>query len=49
MIGLDFKQSQGDHTLFIKHSEIGGVTVLLMYVNDIIITSDDEKEQQLLG
>lgn len=23
MIGLDFKQNQGDHTLFIKHSKRG--------------------------
>lgn len=44
MIGLAFKQSQGDHTLFIKHSETGGVTFLLVYVDDIIVTGDDEKE-----
>ena len=45
MVGLGFKQSQGDHTLFVKHSETGGVTVLLVYVDDIIVTSDDEEEQ----
>ncbi|XP_017413067.1 uncharacterized mitochondrial protein AtMg00810-like [Vigna angularis] len=49
MISLGFKQSQGDHTLFIKHSKSGRVTVLLVYVDDIIITCDDEEEQQLLG
>jgi len=49
MIGLGFKQSQGDHTLFIKHSKSRGVTVLLVYVDDIIVTGDDEEEQQLLG
>lgn len=48
IIGLDFKQSQGDHTLFIRHSETEGVTVLLVYVNDIIVTGNDEEEQQLL-
>jgi len=49
MVGLGFKQSQGDHTLFVKHSETGGVTVLLLYVDDIIVTGDVEEEQNLLG
>jgi hypothetical protein len=49
MVGLSFKQSQGDHTLFVKHSETGGVTVLLVYVDDIIVIGDDEDEQKLLG
>ena len=40
-----YKQSQGDHTLFIKHSAAGGVTVLLVYVNDIIVTGNDEREK----
>jgi len=49
MVCLGFKQSQGDHTLFVKHSELGGVTVLLVYVDDITVTGDDEEEQQLLS
>ncbi|CAJ2640143.1 unnamed protein product [Trifolium pratense] len=49
MVGLGFKQSQGDHTLFVKHSKSGGVTVLLVYVDDIIVTGDDEEEQQMLS
>ena len=40
-----YKQSQGDHTLFIKHSTTGGVTTLLVYVNDIIVTVNDEREK----
>ncbi|RVX23271.1 Retrovirus-related Pol polyprotein from transposon RE1 [Vitis vinifera] len=40
-----YKQSQGDHTLFIKHSAIGGVTALLVYVDDIIVTGNDEREK----
>jgi len=28
-VGLGFKQSQGDHTLLLKHSKTGGVTMLL--------------------
>lgn len=48
MIGLGFKQSQGDHILCIKHFETGGVTVLLVYVDDIIVTGNDEKGHHLL-
>ena len=40
-----YKQSQGDHTLFIKHSAAGGVTALLVYVNDSIVTRNDEREK----
>ena len=40
-----YKQSQGDHTLFIKHSTTGGVTALLVYVDDIIVTGNDEREK----
>ncbi|XP_052888009.1 uncharacterized protein LOC128296616 [Gossypium arboreum] len=41
MLKLGYKQSQGDHTLFLKHSSSGGVTALLVYVDDIIVTGDD--------
>lgn len=41
-------QSQGDHTLFIKHSNAGGVTALLVYVDDIIVTGNDEREKHEL-
>ena len=40
-----YKQSQGDHALFIKHSAVGGVTALLVYVDDIIVTGNDEREK----
>ena len=40
-----YRQSQGDHTLFFKHSASGGVTALLVYVDDIIVTGNDEKEK----
>jgi len=38
-----FKQSNSDHTLFIKH-RLSKVTVLIVYVDDMIITGDDEEE-----
>ena len=44
MITMGYKQSQGDHTLFIKHSDSGGVTALLVYVDDIIVTRNNEKD-----
>ena len=48
MVSLGYKQSQGDHTLFIKHSQDGKLTLLLVYVDDIIIAGDDELEKQTL-
>jgi hypothetical protein len=40
------KQSQADHTLFIKHSSQGKVTALIMYVEDIVLTGNDDGEIQ---
>ena len=40
-----YKQSQGDHTLFIKHSTARGVIALLVYVDDIIVTRNDERDK----
>lgn len=45
MIGLGYKQSQRDHTLLIKHNEIEGVTILLVYVDDVIVTGDEWKRE----
>lgn len=42
MITLGYRQSQRDHTLFVRHSGNGKTTVLLVYVDDIIVTRDDE-------
>lgn len=35
-------------TLFIKHSVLGEATVLV-YVDDIIVSGDDKREQQMLS
>ena len=44
MLGMGYKQSRGDHTLFIKHSSQGMVIVLLVYVDNIIVIGDDKVE-----
>jgi hypothetical protein len=38
-----FKQSNSDHTLFIKHKG-SKVSALIVYVDDMIITGDDKEE-----
>lgn len=45
MMAMGYRQSQGDHTLFVKHSPSKGVTAILMYVDDIIVTEDNDKER----
>ncbi|RDY07858.1 hypothetical protein CR513_07975, partial [Mucuna pruriens] len=40
-----FAQSQGDHTLFIKHFPNGKLTLLIVFVDDMIVTGDDEIEK----
>ena len=41
---MEFWQSQGNHTLFIKHSQIGKLSALIIYFDDIIVPGDDSKE-----
>ncbi|CAA7388275.1 unnamed protein product [Spirodela intermedia] len=41
-------QSNGYHTLFIKHGDRNKVTALIVYVDDIIITGDDTEEIKCL-
>ena len=45
MIDLEYHPARGDHVLFIKHGGNGGaITILLVYVDDILITRGDVKE-----
>ena len=39
---LGYKQCNGDHTLFYQHFPIGGVTILIVYVDDIIIIGNND-------
>jgi len=48
MVSSGYKQSQGDHTLFIKHFVIGKLTLLLIYVEDMIIAGDNETDKLAL-
>lgn len=38
----------GDHTLFIKHYLEGKLTLLLVYVDAMIVVGDDEHDKQIL-
>ncbi|RDX91925.1 putative mitochondrial protein, partial [Mucuna pruriens] len=41
---LGYKQSQGDHTFFFKHPQGGKLIILLVYVDDIIVTREFERK-----
>ena len=43
MMKYGYKQSNSDHTLFLKKKD-GKITCLIIYVDDMIITGDDEEE-----
>jgi hypothetical protein len=42
-----YQQSSSDHTLFIKHKE-GKLTILIIYVDDMIVTENDYFEKKAL-
>ena len=44
---FECKQSNSDHTLFIKHRE-GRITTLIMYVDDMVLKGDDPEERKTL-
>ncbi|KAJ9691384.1 hypothetical protein PVL29_013538 [Vitis rotundifolia] len=43
-----YTQSQVDHTMFYKHSNEGKVAILIVYVDDIVLTGDDCNELENL-
>ena len=48
VISYGFVQSQADHTMFYKHSINNKVAILIVYVDDIILTGNDETELAVL-
>ena len=44
---FSYKQSNSDHTLFIKHKE-GKVMTLIVYVDDMVLTGDEPGERKAL-
>ena len=45
---LGFIQGQANHTLFFKHSTTSRIAILIVYVDDIILTRDDNEEREEL-
>ena len=45
---MEYRQCNGDHTLFFRDSRAGGVSILVVYVNDIIITGNNTAEAKHL-
>lgn len=39
-----FVQCQTDHTMFVKHSLDGKITLFIVYVDDIVIMGDDDEQ-----
>ncbi|WKA11938.1 hypothetical protein VitviT2T_029385 [Vitis vinifera] len=46
--GYRFVQCQSDHTLFVKHFPEGKLAIIIVYVDDIILTGDHEEKIDLL-
>lgn len=43
-----YSQGQSDHTMFVKHTDGGKMAVLIVYVDDIILTRSDGDEMSRL-
>ena len=44
----EYSQGHADHTMFYRHSLDGKFTILIMYVDDIILTEDDIERMEKL-
>lgn len=47
IVKLKYYRSQGNHTLFIKHTDQSKVTALIVYVDDIIVSEDGKLKGHL--
>ena len=43
-----YYQSQADHTMFYKHNKDGKIAILIVYVDDIVLTDNDKEELERL-
>ena len=41
-------QSQADHTMFYKHNKDGKIVILIVYMDDIVLTGSDKEELERL-
>jgi len=48
MVSLGYKSNQRDHTLLLKHFVTSKLTLLLVYVDDMIIASNNETQKLAL-
>ncbi|RVW72252.1 Retrovirus-related Pol polyprotein from transposon RE1 [Vitis vinifera] len=48
VLKLGYKQGQADHTLFVKKSHAEKMAILIVYVDDIILSGNDMEELQKL-
>ena len=44
MARFGYAQSNGNYSLFYKHNKDGKTTILVIYVDDIIITGSDTED-----
>ena len=44
LLAAGYSQSEGDHTLFFKRGQDSKIAILIVYVDDIIVTGNDPKE-----
>ena len=45
---FEYRQCNGDHTLFFQHSRTRGVTILIVYLDNIIIIGNNKDEARRL-
>ena len=46
MLAAGYSQSEGDHTLFFKPGRDSKIAILIVYVDDIIVTGNDTRNLQ---